>query len=1040
MRQRWVWGVALGVLAGVSAAVQAGQGGAVAMSTAYEWQLSGGQGERIPLSNQEGLPGFRVIGQNNDMNFWQAEVPLEPGRLYRFDFLYVWRTDPVDGLVVAGPTAVRRTFPCRVAGMQEVGYVFMAPPAGADRSFRLGQWRTNDMVDMANPILTTVQAAHARQDGLELGEGEEINGHKYHFQAPMSGTGSNFSRPLGTFTASFNTDRWVIAEGQSVIYVHALAGVQQKSGRLEIGLREAGHKGRLLIEVSRDGMAWRELAIVDKPGKIDGDLPADLFPAEQVYVRLRAPDGASLQLDNYQYWAALDGPERRFRGQTLYVEDRTDDPSVGVRVVDPGLLRPSEQDSVTLEVTNQGTTGFTFVARAGSRATEPGEGFSIHRQDTLLAMGPDDKQPSFGRAAFGLDQAAPAKVEVAPGNIAKLQVPLTLAEASRLTARVEGWIERGGDRGQIVYSADWRFEVPFFYAADYGERLAAPEGVRLWWCDATRKVSRGRPVPTPAGEAIQLSAARNEFEAAQLVLWPEKDLEELTVTAGDLSRTGGQGSISAEHVQVLRVHYHPVQVPTDALGVADDWPDALPPLAGPITVPAGANQPLWVLVRVPADAAPGEYTGEIRLQATGWQAKVPLHLRVRGFTLPKEPFTHSAFGLGMGTVNRYHGLTAEADKREVFAKYMQSFADHRISPYNPAPHDGIQIKFIADGDPPRAEVDFERFDAAMERAIEEWNITSFTLHIPGMGGGTFHERREGEIAGFKAGTPQYEAMFGSAVSQIEQHLKAKGWLEKAYVYWFDEPDPKDYDFVREGMERLKQHAPGLRRMLTEEPVEPLFWAVDLWCPLSSHYDPRVAGRRRANGDQFWWYVCTGPKAPYCTLFIDHPATDLRVWLWQTWQRKIEGILIWESIYWTSDTAFPDSLQNPYADPMGYQVGYGLEKGQKRYWGNGDGRFLYPPEAAAAGAASPVLDGPVSSIRWEMLREGIEDVDYLHLLKAALAEKGSRLAPEVRKEAERLLDVPPEITGSLTEYTFDSRPIYERRRQIAEAIETLMALE
>lgn len=1040
MRKRWVWSVVLCVFAGASAVVYGGQGGAVALSTAVEWQLSGGQGERLPLANQEGLPGFRVIGQNDDTNFWQAQVPLDPGRLYRLDFLYVWRTDPVDGVVISGPARFNRDFPCKTAGMQEVGYVFMTPPTGGDQTFRLGQWRTNNMVDMANPILTTVQAVHARQEGLELGEGEEINGSTYHFNAPLSGLGSNYSRPLGTFTASFNTDRWVIAEGESVTYVHHLAGVQQKSGKLEVGLAEAAHKGRLVIEVSKDGTAWRELAIVDKPGKVDGDLPADLFPAKRVFVRLRAPDGASLQVNNYQYWAALDGPERVFRGETMYVEDRSDDPSVGVRVLNPGLLRPAEQDSVTIEVTNHGTAAFTFLARAGSRATESGEGYSIHRQDTLLAMGANDKQVSFGREAFGLDASEAAKVEVAPGNIVKLQVPLRLAEASRLTTRVEGCIERDGKPGPAVFSADWRFEVPFFYAADYGERLAAAEGVRLWWCDATRKISRSRPAPTTTGQAVRISAARNEFEAAQLVLRPEKDIENLTVSAGELAQRGGSGRIGADRVEVLRVHYHAVHSPTDKLGVTDDWPDALPPLAGPITLPAGANQPLWVLVHVPADAPPGEYTGEIRLQAAGWQAKVPVHLRVWGFTLPKEPFTHSAFGLGTGTINRYHGVTSETDKREVFAKYMRSFADHRISPYHPTPYDAIEVKFVADEDPPHAEVNFERFDAAMQRATDEWNITSFMVPIEGMGGGTFHARHAGEIVGFKAGTPQYEAMFASAVSQIEQHLKAKGWLDKAYVYWFDEPDPKDYDFVREGMERLKKHAPGLRRMLTEEPVEPLFWAVDLWCPLSSHYDPRVAGRRRANGEQFWWYVCCGPKAPYCTLFIDHPATDLRVWLWQTWQRKIEGILIWESVYWTSDTAFPDSLQNPYADPMAYQVGYGLEKGAKRHWGNGDGRFLYPPEAAAAGAASPVLDEPVSSIRWEMLREGIEDVDYLHLLKAALAEKGAKLDEEARKTAERLLDVPPEITASLTEYTFDSRPIYERRQQIAETIELLMAQE
>ncbi len=208
-------------------------------------------------------------------------------------------------------------------------------------------------------------------------------------------------------------------------------------------------------------------------------------------------------------------------------------------------------------------------------------------------------------------------------------------------------------------------------------------------------------------------------------------------------------------------------------------------------------------------------------------------------------------------------------------------------------------------------------------------------------------------------------MFSSLVNQLESRLADNDWLDRAYVYWFDEPAPRDYPFVIAGMERLNRYAPRIRRMLTEEPVEPLFGHVDIWCPVSPEFDPVTATTRRAQGERFWWYVCTAPKAPYATLFIDHPATELRVWLWQTWQRDIDGILIWQSNYWTSDAAFPDTPQNPYEDPMGYVSGYSTPAGTRLHWGNGDGRFLYPPLAAATpGAAGhePVIAPPVSSIR------------------------------------------------------------------------------
>ena len=196
------------------------------------------------------------------------------------------------------------------------------------------------------------------------------------------------------------------------------------------------------------------------------------------------------------------------------------------------------------------------------------------------------------------------------------------------------------------------------------------------------------------------------------------------------------------------------------------------------------------------------------------------------------------------------------------------------------------MKFQPEDNPPRAECDFTAFDRAISRAVEQYHFTGYRLPIQGMGGGTFHSRHDPEIAGFGENTPQYQAMFANYVGQIERHLRDKGWLDMAYIYWFDEPDPKDYDFVSRGMERLRRYAPGLQRMLTEEPNNELQAPVNIWCPVSNQYDHAAAEEPRRRGERFWWYVCTGPKAPYCTLFIDHPATELRVWLWQTWQRDI----------------------------------------------------------------------------------------------------------------------------------------------------------
>lgn len=341
----------------------------------------------------------------------------------------------------------------------------------------------------------------------------------------------------------------------------------------------------------------------------------------------------------------------------------------------------------------------------------------------------------------------------------------------------------------------------------------------------------------------------------------------------------------------------------------------------------------------------------------------------------------------------------------------------------------------------RVLIDWSDWDQEMADNISRYGFNGFRMRIMGLGGGTFHARSEPSLFGFSEESPEYQQLMADYLNQVHQHLSDKGWLNLAYVYWFDEPDKKDYEFVMNGFRKLKTHAPGLRRMLTEQVEEDLIGGPNLWCPLTPRVTRELVEERNQQGERFWWYVCTGPKAPYATLFIDHPGTEMRVWLWQTWACGVDGILVWQSNYWTSGAAYPDAKapQNPYLDPMGWVSGYSTDKGVKRPWGNGDGRFIYPPEAAADGnPAEPVLDGPVDSIRWEMLRDGIEDYEYLVILKRLLGEQADGITQAYRDELNALLTVPEAISASLVNFTTDPAPIEEHREKLARAIASLSA--
>ena len=351
------------------------------------------------------------------------------------------------------------------------------------------------------------------------------------------------------------------------------------------------------------------------------------------------------------------------------------------------------------------------------------------------------------------------QLELPVGSVEQtVQIPYTLDRVGPNALRIQ--ID-----GDARFVAETTIDVPSLHAANYGQLLpASSPAVGLWWCSSGWKVSNRRPVPPPDAQsaALHIAAAANETEAAQLVVRPTQALSNLTAAAGPL--TGPDGTaIDARQVEILRVRYVSVTQPTDATSTVGLWPDPLPPFAGPVTAEADRNLPLWVRVRVPRDQPPGVYRGTITLQADNYRAEVPLQVEVFGFTLPDRMTCESAFGFDISEVWRYHGVKTDEDRRRVLDTYFQCLADHHISPYDPAPLDPIQVTWenlpVTGGDfesderpAPKPVFDFAAWDRAMRQAIDVYHFNTFRLHVPGLGGGTFHERYEPELLGFPENT------------------------------------------------------------------------------------------------------------------------------------------------------------------------------------------------------------------------------------------------------------------------------------------------
>jgi len=569
-----------------------------------------------------------------------------------------------------------------------------------------------------------------------------------------------------------------------------------------------------------------------------------------------------------------------------------------------------------------------------------------------------------------------------------------------------------------------------------GHPLAQTKELSVWWCESGWKIGRERGGPGGKPEPASLSTARGEFEPIQIVLRPTSPARLLAVEPGPLRRRWGKAVPIT--VEICEVAYVPVTHPTDSTCQPGWYPDPLPPLKLPLELEAGRNQPLWLTFHVPREIAAGDYHGEFKLKTSAGGVTVPMQIHVYDFALPEETHLKSALGLGAHEINLYHRLRQQKDKEAVFDEYLKNFAAHRISPYSFYDYAPIDVRFAGQGTNRHAQVNFRKFDQAAHRWLDEGRFNTFQLPLLGMGGGTFHSRRLGELEGFQEGTPEFARLFQDYLSQVEAHLQEHRWLSKAFTYWFDEPQPKDFEFVVDGMKRLKDAAPRIRRMLTVQPEPQLLGQVDIWCGLTPQWTRKRVGERRDAGEEVWWYICCGPTAPYVTEFIDHPGSELRLWPWQSWQYGVQGILIWATAYWNSPAAFPPpKLQDPWTDPMSYKSGYGEKPGEIGYWGNGDGRFLYPPRRDPVANQEPCLDPPINSIRWENLRDGMEDYEYFWLLQKEVDRvRAAKGETELVRQGRELLKVPAEISQDLTHFTTDPRLMLGHREQMAKLIERL----
>jgi hypothetical protein len=188
------------------------------------------------------------------------------------------------------------------------------------------------------------------------------------------------------------------------------------------------------------------------------------------------------------------------------------------------------------------------------------------------------------------------------------------------------------------------------------------------------KVLKTMTVPV-ASAPLRISAARGEFEPFQIVVWSPIG-QDLSVSAS--SFTGASSTIPAPTIH--RVDYVAITTAGDHFDRMGSWPDPLFPLdsGDRVHFPAGENQPLWLTVHVPWDAAPGVYRGTV----TAGEASIPVELEVWDFSLPREIHLMSEWGFGWSRIveDVYQGYGDWECYWEMVEAFKQDFINHRLIP------------------------------------------------------------------------------------------------------------------------------------------------------------------------------------------------------------------------------------------------------------------------------------------------------------------------------------------------------------------------
>ena len=462
----------------------------------------------------------------------------------------------------------------------------------------------------------------------------------------------------------------------------------------------------------------------------------------------------------------------------------------------------------------------------------------------------------------------------------------------------------------------------------------------------------------PDGKEWSAVAWRGERVHGQFVVWTGSGLKDVTLTASALRGPGG-ATIPADSVVPFYVRY--------TMGAGQLLGDILEP-ARPIDLAPGSTRPIWLSVNVPAAAKAGKYAGTLTVKAAGGKSVAfALNVEVLSNVLPaasKWSF-HLDLWQNPWAVARVHGhkmwspehwarlkevlaLAAGAGQKCLTASIVDQPWGHQTQD---AFGSMIAPTRKADG---TWTYDYTVFDrwvtfglaCGIDRQINCYSMVPWGNNL------YYHDAASGKYVKISAkpGSKAYNDYWGPLLKDFSAHLKGKGWFEKTTIAM----DERHLDDMKNMIALVDRVSPGMKITLAaNKNLRSIIARVHDYCfAIRFRPDPALNLKRAAEGRQTTFYVCCNPRRPN-TFPFSPPAES--TWLgWNAAAQRYTGFLRWAFCSYNIDplktTDYP-----------------------RRSWPTGDCFVIYP--------------GPRSSIRFERLREGIQDYEKIRLIREALEKRG-----------------------------------------------------